>query len=74
MSATVTIYGIFDMQVCVPQAWTDEQVIAFANHENPAGTASGWIIRRQGDEYLSGTDERVRCESQCDHVHIMLDC
>lgn len=74
MSASVTKRGALDMQVCVPGAWKDEQVIAFAEKENPCGTEHGWGIRKQGHEALSGTDERVKCQGGPEgNVHIMLD-
>lgn len=74
MSAEITQRGAFDMQVCVPRDWTDEQVKAFADAENEAGTENGWQIRRQGHELLNGFDERVPCAGRAGHVHIMLDC
>jgi hypothetical protein len=61
------------MQVCVPKDWTDEQVKEFADRENLCGTEHGWHIRKQGDEALSGCDERVPCAQEPDNVHIMLD-
>jgi len=70
--AEVTIFGIFDMQVCVPKDWTDEQVIAFAETEYPSGT-SGWHIRREGDEALANDPERNPCDKRMGFVHIMLD-
>ncbi|MBA8886118.1 hypothetical protein FHW12_000309 [Dokdonella fugitiva] len=73
MNAEVTRRGFLDMQVCVPRDWTDDQVLAFAEQENPCGTADGWHIRRQGDEALAGCAERVQCESHADNVHVMLD-
>ena len=71
-SATVTKQGIFDMQVCVPAEWTDEQVKTFADRENPCGTSHGWQIRREGDKALVGAKERVQCASLSSHVHVML--
>jgi hypothetical protein len=73
MAATVTKRGFLDMQVCVPSDFTDDQVVAFAEQDNPCGTTNGWQIRRQGSERLSGCDERVPCESREGHVHIMLE-
>jgi hypothetical protein len=72
-SATVTRQGALDMQVCVPAEWTDEQVKAFANRENPCGTSHGWQIRREGDKALAGAKERVQCKTLESNVHIMLD-
>lgn len=62
-----------DTQVCVPAEWSDEQVKAFADSENPCGTECGWRIRRQGDPALAGDPERVQCQSLAGFVHIMLD-
>ena len=70
----VARYGVFDMTVCVPKNWTDEQVEAFANSENPSGTSAGWSIRKQGDKFLAGADERVTCSENPDKTHITLDC
>lgn len=72
-SGVVTNFGLLDTQVCVPKDWTDEQVKAFADHENPCGTENGWSIRRAGDPALSGCSERVQCAYNADHVHVMLD-
>lgn len=68
-----TIKGLLSMQVCVPTDWTDDQVLKFAEKEYPCGTICGWVIRRQGDELLSGADERVKCAGRDGFVHIMLD-
>ena len=73
MSAEVTHTGVFDMQICVPKDWTDEEAEKFANQENPCGTSHGWCVRRDGDAALAGADERVVCEDRKDFVHIMLD-
>jgi hypothetical protein len=70
---TVTRLGAVDMQVCVPAAWTDEQVKTYANGANECGTDHGWHIRKQGDPGLAGADERVACEKRDGYVHLMLD-
>lgn len=70
----VTHHGLFDMQVCVPADWTDEQVKEFADTANPCGTTAGWHIRKEGDPALNGDAERVACASRTDCVHIMLEC
>lgn len=69
----VTRQGALDVQVCVPAAWTDEQVKAFADAEYPCGTMNGWGIRREGSKLLAGAPERVNCASRLGYVHIMLD-
>ena len=40
MKAQVMRTGLLDMQVCVPKEWTDEQVLNFAEKENPCGTVN----------------------------------
>ncbi len=65
--------GGLDMQVCVPEDWIDEQVLAFANTRNPCGTEHGWHIRREGDEALRGDPERAVCRRDEGFVHLMLD-
>lgn len=68
----VTRMALLDMQVCVPSDWTDDQITKFANRENVCGTSLGWCITRQGDKFLSGCDERVKCLKRDGFVHIML--
>ncbi len=73
MSAEITRRGLIGMQVCVPKDWTDEQVLAFSEHENPCGTTNGWQVRRDGDPALAGDPERVPCEAKGGYIHIMVD-
>jgi len=73
MKPEVTRTSVLSMQVCVPRSYTDEEIIAFAEHENPCGTTCGWQIRREGDEALRGAPERAQCEKRADAVHVMLD-
>lgn len=69
----VTRRGALGMQVCVPFNWSDEQVVAFAERENPCGTTAGWQIRREGHRLLNGAPERAACAERPDFVHVMLD-
>jgi hypothetical protein len=73
--AMITYIGLFDMRVCVPWEWTDEEVTAFANEEHLCGTTKGWTIRKQSDYDEKGFDskERVQCEEIKENCHIMLD-
>ena len=71
--ADVIRCGVFDMQVCVPGTWSDEEVKGFADSENPAGTEHGWHIRKAGDPALRGDPERNTCRVDTQKVHIMLD-
>ena len=41
MKAETIQIGVFSVQVCVPKEYTDEEVIAFAESENPCGTICG---------------------------------
>ena len=72
-AAQVTRRGFLDMQVCVPEAWTDQQARAFAENQYPCGTTNGWQIRREGDAALQGAAERVCCSERAGFVHLMLD-
>ena len=71
----ITHIGLFDLQVCVPKTFTDDEVTEFANKEHICGTTKGWTIRRQGSEFLGGCDERVQClgSGREEFCHIMLD-
>lgn len=71
--ASVTRHGIFDLQVCIPEDWDNDQVTKFANKTQECGTSGGWVIRKEGDKYLKGCKERVPCEKREGFVHIMLD-
>ena len=73
MKAEVTKFGVLDMQVCVPKEWSDEEVLDFANTQNPCGTTNGWFIRKEGDKALGGDPERNQCAKYKGNVHIMLD-
>jgi hypothetical protein len=71
--AQVTRRGALDMQVCVPDHWTDAQVKEFADRKNLCGTEHGWQIRKSGDKALNGDLERSPCSDGKGFVHIMLD-
>ena len=76
MKPMIVRKGATDTQVCVPVNWTDEEVVSFANKENPCGTENGWQIRREGSAALAGDSERVPCEAAGEftgYVHVMLD-
>lgn len=69
--ATVTRQGILDIQVCVPETWTDEEVVQFATGRVPCD--GGWSIRKEGSKFLQGDPERTPCDKRPGFVHIMLD-
>ena len=62
-----------DMQVCVPEDWTDEQALDFVEKEWPCGTINGWQLRKNGHKLLSGSPERQPCAERDGFVHIMFD-
>lgn len=55
----------FDMQVCVPEQWTDDEVKVFADKGCPCGTTGGWTLRK-GDTY------RYPCDVKKGKVHLTL--
>jgi hypothetical protein len=67
----VTRIGILDMQVCVPQEWTDAMVESYAGRENPSGVRSGWQVRT--DKKLLGGPIRCPYEEREGLVHITFD-
>jgi hypothetical protein len=73
MQPNVARSGFLDMQVCVPEEFTDEQIKAFADLENPCGTEHGWSIRKEGSADLGGAPERNRCCDHPENVHVALD-
>lgn len=82
-NATVLGVGLCAMQVCVPSAWTDDEVTAFANRESPTGISSRWAVRKQADwdklvsegyAEPTGAVERVACQGREGFVHVVLEC
>lgn len=65
--------GCLNVQVCVPEEWTDEQAELLANGEYPAGTTCGWRVRKD-PKRLVGDPERNPCPRKKGYVHIMMDC
>ena len=62
--------GVCAMQVCAEKDVTDEELLAVANRENPAGTEHGWttVIR-------AGRSGPVPCEKRPrSRWHFMLEC
>ncbi len=70
----VIMYKLFDLQVCVPGQWTDEDIKRFANTTTPAGTSNGWMVMKSGHKYLGGDPERVPCAQRHGCVHVRLEC
>ena len=68
----VTRTGALDMQVCVPEDWTDEQIRVFANEQNLCGTVNGWQIRTDA-ESLAGAPYRNPCANGNGMIHVTLD-
>lgn len=59
--------GILNAQFCIPNNWTDEDVITFAKSKLDSCCPS---IKR---EHSNGDDERVVCANDPDKVHIVVD-
>lgn len=69
----VSRFGGLDMQVCVPESWSDDQAHDFAESKYPCGTEFGWHIRKQGSPFLKGAPERNACAERAGYVHITFD-
>jgi hypothetical protein len=69
MAAEIIRKKVFSMQVCVPEDWTDEQIIEFANTDTPSGTTMGWAIYK-GDD---GQPRSVLCADKEGHKHLVVD-
>ena len=69
----MTRCGAVDAQACVPEGYTDAEVVAFAESRYPSGTELGWRVRKEGDRFLEGAPERVPCAERSGYVHVMLD-
>lgn len=73
MIAEIIYHGWLDIQVCVPEDWTDDQVLKFAAKENIDSAGNDWVIRREGDMALADDPERAPCEDKGGYSHLMLD-
>jgi hypothetical protein len=69
---TRPIVGICHMQVCVVLDATDEEILAVANRENPAGTTGGWSeVLRTPTERAAGP---IVCADDPGRLHLLLVC
>ncbi len=73
MTAEIIQAYPFSIQLCVPETWTNEQILAFGETTRPCGTEYGWFIRPDGTPETSNTRERVQCELNSNNVHVILD-
>jgi len=61
--------SIFNLQVCVPNTYTDEQVVEFAKQKLFPQSFNPTII----EEHSNGDAARVTCSEDKDNVHIVLE-
>ena len=73
MNAVITRESFLAIQACVPEEWTDEQVLEFAHDPRPRENGFQWWLRREGDPALQGAAERVPCAKRLGHIYVMLD-
>jgi hypothetical protein len=73
MKPKIMYINVSDMQVCVPEDWTDEEVKEFANTQKECWTGNGWAIVRKGNKDLKGGPEREPCADQPGFVNIRLE-
>lgn len=55
------------MKVCVPEEWTDEQVVEFGESQSGIETECGWKI-----QYKDTDQERIACQDRPGTCHIVL--
>jgi hypothetical protein len=73
MTAVIWRESFLAVQACVPDEWTDEQVLEFAHDARPREDGFQWWLRREGDPALQGAAERVPYAKRLGHIHVMLD-
>jgi len=66
-------WSLLNLQVCVPEEYTDAEVIEFADHNHRTGLDHGWRIVR-ADEMTDGSPERNPCSQRKGCVHVLLSC
>ena len=68
----LTIAALLWCQVCVPEDWTPEQIVAFAEREYPCGTTNGWHLVEEADGILPEGEAVVPCAERPGFVHRVL--
>lgn len=69
---TRAVHGICRMQVCAAKDATDDEVMAVANAQNPAGTTFGWArVIRDGAPAEGGP---IACADDPGRLHLLLEC
>jgi hypothetical protein len=69
---TRPVLGLCYMQVCAVLDATDEEILAVANTENPAGTRAGWSeVLRAPTEHAAGP---TVCADDPGRLHLLLVC
>lgn len=61
--------GICHMVVCAHKDCTEEEILRFCNHDNPAGTINGWCRVEKGEHFTP-----VICENDSNHIHYVIAC
>jgi hypothetical protein len=70
-ASVITLTGL-TMRLCVPKTMLNKQIIAFAEQENPSGTATGWHIAEKGNYCLLGAEPRIQCDNDENNVHLVV--
>jgi hypothetical protein len=65
---------VLGMQLCVPVSFSENQILEFAEKENPCGAFNGWQLAKNGSMYLGGDEERVECLERPGFVHVVVGC
>ena len=71
---TRAVCGIAHMQVCATKDATDEEVLAFCNRANPAGTQHGWSHVCREDSEFWGKTAPVACGDNPERLHLIVAC
>jgi hypothetical protein len=67
------VYALCYMRVCAAADATDEEILAHANSDNPAGTEHGWSHVVRADEGLLWRGPVV-CASDRERRHFIVVC
>lgn len=65
--------SIFTCQACVPEHWTDTQIVEFVENRQPSGTENGWMVLKDGDPRLQGDAGRGKCAERAGFIHVVLE-
>lgn len=64
---------LVSVQVCVPDNWSNDQVIDFVQRMPVSWEKEAWEVRKDGDVLLCGHPAKTPCKKKPGYIHMFLD-